>query len=153
MNTRQAIRWSAVLGLSAGLVIGAYLFGASHSQTPSLASINSQVNHANRYGSPLPSDLDGVFDCENYAREKRAALVRLGWPARDLMVRAVMIRTTGARLTGQDRHAVLLVRQGAGFTVLDNRFPQPVTIPFLEARGYAPMGENAWWPSWAGVGR
>lgn len=59
-------------------------------------------------------------DCEDYAIAKMQALRALGVPDRDLFV------TIGQDLAVRQAHAVLLVRLGGRFWVLDNRHDAPM---------------------------
>jgi len=93
-----------------------------------LGAVNRAVNLAIRpmsdlanYGevdvwsSPLATLARGAGDCEDYAIAKMAALKAAGVPAADL--RLVILR----ELARDEDHAVLAVRLGARWVVLDNR--------------------------------
>jgi predicted transglutaminase-like cysteine proteinase len=56
---------------------------------------------------------NGAGDCEDYALEKRRALIALGWPASALLI-------TEARMLSGEGHAVLTVVTEKGDLVLDN---------------------------------
>jgi predicted transglutaminase-like cysteine proteinase len=62
----------------------------------------------------------GAGDCEDYALEKRRALIELGWPPRALRFGVATSPETG-------RHAVLVVRTDKGDLVLDNLNPYIVS--------------------------
>lgn len=100
--------------------------------------VNAEVNRAVRYGSdwmqhgvadrwssPLKT-LGGIGDCEDYAVAKFHILRQAGVAADDL--RVVLLRD---RKAGED-HAVLAVRHGSRWHVLDNRWDT------LEADGDLP---------------
>jgi len=93
-----------------------------------LGAINRAVNLAIRpmsdlanYGevdvwsSPLATLAKGAGDCEDYAIAKMAALKAAGVPSADL--RLVILR----EMTRDEDHAVLAVKLGARWVVLDNR--------------------------------
>ncbi|RUX44971.1 transglutaminase, partial [Mesorhizobium sp. M4A.F.Ca.ET.050.02.1.1] len=60
---------------------------------------------------------NGFGDCEDYALEKRRALMNIGVPAGDLLM-------TVARQPNGDGHAVLTVRTSLGEFILDNLQPK-----------------------------
>jgi len=75
----------------------------------------AQHGVADKWTAPLATLGSGQGDCEDYAIAKYAALRELGIATDDL--RLVLVRD---RAAGQD-HAVLAVRQGGRWIVLDNR--------------------------------
>lgn len=107
-----------------------------------LESVNRQVNRALRWRSdqeiygeaerwamPLSDGagtIDGQIygDCEDYALEKRAALIRAGLPPEALAIAIVDSYATG-------HHAVLIVRLDGADVVLDNETPW--ILPWTEA--------------------
>jgi predicted transglutaminase-like cysteine proteinase len=85
--------------------------------------VNRSVNRAIR---PRPDPADDIWeinvaagDCEDYALQKRAELLALGWPSEALRVAVVRMRNGVA-------HAVLLVTVGETDFVLDNMTAQIV---------------------------
>jgi predicted transglutaminase-like cysteine proteinase len=79
-----------------------------------LAMVNQSVNASHLAGSPLPSDPDGVWDCDNYATAKyRALRDDFGWPPTRLALGV-------ARLPDGQKHMVVLVRGDGAWAVLDN---------------------------------
>ncbi len=63
-------------------------------------------------------------DCEDYALEKRARLIALGWPAHALALAVAIAPQRG-------RHAVLIARTDRGDFVLDNLYDEPRTLDSL----------------------
>jgi predicted transglutaminase-like cysteine proteinase len=107
----------------------------------SLSSINTYVNRATRYGSPTFKGIDGVYDCEDYAWDKWALLLKYDMVPRENM--RVVHLTIGPR-SRREGHAVLIVRVGEKLVVLDNRYSNLATVSELERRGDVPV--NGWWP-------
>jgi predicted transglutaminase-like cysteine proteinase len=70
---------------------------------------------ADHWSSPLQV-LGKAGDCEDYAITKYMLLRELGWSAADMMI--VLLRDRRAR----EDHAVLAVRGGSGWRLLDNRW-------------------------------
>ena len=62
----------------------------------------------------------GKGDCEDYVLEKRARLVKAGWPLQALLITVV-------RDKKGDGHAILTVRTDRGDFVLDNQNPKILT--------------------------
>lgn len=89
------------------------------------ARINRQVNHEFPSGAPTTRGDDGVWDCEDYANEKRVRLLAAGVPGTAVKLWSVTTRWG-------ERHAVLELRQPGGSVILDNLDPWP--IPMAEAR-------------------
>lgn len=107
-----------------------------------LETVNRQVNRALRWRSdedlygmperwamPLSDAAAGTTgqaygDCEDYALEKRAALIRAGLPAEALAIATAYSYATG-------HHAVLIVRLEGTDVVLDNETPW--ILPWTEA--------------------
>lgn len=109
-----------------------------------LGAINRAVNLAIRpmsdlanYGevdvrsSPLATLANGSGDCEDYAIAKMAALQAAGVPPEDL--RLVILR----EMSRDEDHAVLAVRLGARWVVLDNRML--VMLSDTQIAGYRPV--------------
>lgn len=101
-----------------------------------LADVNGQVNREFKALAPLPHDVDpdGVWDCENYAGEKRNRLAQAGVPWSAMRTWEV---TTG----GGEAHMVLVVYGEDGPHVLDNLHMDVKAWPAL---GYAAVKPN--WP-------
>lgn len=79
-----------------------------------LQMVNLAVNAAHAPGAALPSDPDGVWDCDNYAVAKyRNLRDDFRWQADHLALGIV-------RLPDGERHMVVLVRADAGWAILDN---------------------------------
>jgi predicted transglutaminase-like cysteine proteinase len=79
-----------------------------------LQMVNQAVNAAHLPGAALPSDPDGVWDCDNYAIAKyRALRDDFHWAADRLALGIV-------RLPGGERHMVVLVRADGDWAILDN---------------------------------
>lgn len=101
-----------------------------------ISRVHSEVNRTFRPRMPWHDacdtvlDCDGVFDCENYMLEKARLLYAAGVPRADLRFWAV----TGKR---GGRHAVLLVRNGEDWIMLDN----------VEARPLA-LAKVSWYRNW-----
>jgi len=111
---------------------------------PSIQGINAAVNSEYRWGSPATWDkADGVFDCENFAREKYRRLMNAGLLIRENM-RLVQVKYPGKK--DPVFHVVLVFVSAKGFQVLDNRYASIVTPKFLEKSGaYVPT--QGWWPA------
>jgi predicted transglutaminase-like cysteine proteinase len=69
-----------------------------------------------RWSPPLETFTTGRGDCEDYAIAKYAALTAAGVPAQD--VKLIIVRNTAAN----EDHAVVAVRDGGTWTILDNRW-------------------------------
>lgn len=83
-------------------------------ETALLQLVNEVVNASHRPGQPLPSDPDGVWDCDNYAFDKyRALRDDYHWSASRLALGV-------ARLPSGEMHMVVLVRGDGGWAILDN---------------------------------
>jgi predicted transglutaminase-like cysteine proteinase len=79
-----------------------------------LQMVNVAVNAAHAPGAALPSDPDGVWDCDNYAIAKyRALRDDFHWAADHLAIGIV-------RLPDGERHMVVLVRADGDWAILDN---------------------------------
>jgi len=76
-----------------------------------------------RWALPITAPARGISepagDCEDYALEKRAALLRLGWSASALSLAIALAPTEGL-------HAVLVAHTDHGDFVLDNLFASPI---------------------------
>lgn len=79
-----------------------------------------------RWVRPFSQFRSRVGDCEDYALEKRAALLEAGVPADRLRMAVVWSRSTGV-------HAVLVVRTAEGDFVLDNAVSE---IRRVDGTGY-----------------
>lgn len=103
--------------------------GRAQSGLARIGMINRAVNMAiepmsdmaqwgvpDRWSAPLETFATGRGDCEDYAIAKYVALMAAGIPAQD--VKLVVIRNTAAN----EDHAVVAVRQDAGWIILDNRW-------------------------------
>ncbi len=69
-----------------------------------------------RWSPPLETFTTGRGDCEDYAIAKYVALTAAGVPAQD--VKLIIVRNTAA----DEDHAVVAVRDGGQWTILDNRW-------------------------------
>ncbi len=69
-----------------------------------------------RWSPPLETFTTGRGDCEDYAIAKYVALTAAGVPAQD--VKLIIVRNTAA----DEDHAVVAVRDGGEWTILDNRW-------------------------------
>lgn len=109
-----------------------------------LRAVNRIVNEAIRYqtdpqtwgeddywASPAETLARGAGDCEDYALLKLAALAALGWEPTDLSVVVVKDLRRGIG------HAVLAVRQGASYAVLDN--VTDAVLSDTDIRDYLPL--------------
>jgi predicted transglutaminase-like cysteine proteinase len=117
---------------------GRHEFTLTEARWQQLTAVNRQVNHAivptadmSQYGVSeywaMPISEGGLArdvgsaprgDCEDYALEKRARLISLGW-RNDALVLAV------AHASGAGMHAVLVVQTDHGDFVLDNLGDEP----------------------------
>jgi predicted transglutaminase-like cysteine proteinase len=111
----------------------------ARSGRPRIDAVNRAINASIRYTSdyaqhgvadywapPLEALASGRGDCEDYAIAKYAVLRAAGVPASDL--RLLLVRDRAVR---QD-HAVLAVRDGGRWLVLDNRhlmLSEPTSLP------------------------
>ena len=125
-HARFEARWNRVL--HRGIGANAISERASHlSGTQRLQSVNTSANlaiafrddrsngKASDYWSNAGQTLArGSGDCEDYAIAKMHLLIRAGVPAAD------MFMVVGDDFTLRQAHAMLLVRQGGKFWVLDN---------------------------------
>lgn len=87
-----------------------------------LEDVNVAVNHAitpapdagaDVWSLPASEDASFTGDCEDYALEKRRALIEAGWPAGALKIAVATSRATGM-------HAALIATTAEGDYVLDN---------------------------------
>jgi predicted transglutaminase-like cysteine proteinase len=79
-----------------------------------LQMVNAAVNASHLAGVALPSDPDGVWDCDNYATAKYRSL-------RDDFHWAPSRLALGlAKLPDGQQHMVVLVRADGGWAILDN---------------------------------
>lgn len=87
-----------------------------------LQMVNEAVNASHSAGAPLPSDPDGVWDCDNYAVGKyRSLRDDFHWSPNRLAIGIV-------RLPDGRKHMVVLVRGAAGWAILDNLTNQIVPL-------------------------
>lgn len=94
-----------------------------------LQMVNQAVNAAHPAGAALPSDPDGVWDCDNYAVAKyRALRDDFHWAADHLALGLV-------RLPDGERHMVVLVRAEGDWAILDNLTDAIVPLA-ARARGH-----------------
>lgn len=101
-----------------------------------LDQVNRKVNDLPALAPFADPNGDGVWDCENYAAEKRARLERAGVPAEDLALWRVVT-------THGEAHAILVVsavRRGRPVDlVLDNLSAWTVARQALPYTGWAPL--------------
>ena len=116
LRYHPGFRLGAVLGALVGFFLAAYLLTFAMADDV-VNRINREANRVDRRSQPLEvgGDLDGVFDCEDYALLKRRLLIQAGVSPADLHLWAV----TTARGT---RHMVLEARG----LILDNLSPWAV---------------------------
>ena len=101
----------------------------THELMQTLSQVNQNINQKIQWRSdrdiygfeevwtlPLSFNQGTQGDCEDYALEKRAALLRAGFPSASLALAKVYSQATGM-------HAVLVVRTQQGDFVLDNTTP------------------------------
>ena len=69
-----------------------------------------------RWSPPLETFATGRGDCEDYAIAKYVALTAAGVPAQE--VKLIIVRNIAAN----EDHAIVAVREGSGWTILDNRW-------------------------------
>lgn len=116
--------------------------GRSFSGRRRLAEVNRAINLAvaytsdrrqygrdNVWAAPLATFASGKGDCKDYAVAKYIALLESGVPERDL--RVVVVRQARA---SEPLHAVLTVREGGEWLVLDNR--RMALLSTTEVRDY-----------------
>lgn len=92
--------------------------------------IEFQPEKGDRWATPAETLGRAAGDCEDYAVAKMQALKQLGVPERDLFL------TVGQDTALRQAHAVLLVRAGSRFWVLDNRSDR--LIPDSQFRDFMP---------------
>lgn len=115
-----------------------------HDGRARLETVNRAVNDAIRYtgdmeqhgvadlwSAPLATFASGRGDCEDYAIAKYVALRESGVAAEDM--RVVLVRD----LVVREDHAVLAVREGGRWMILDNRSMAPIADS--EARSFMPL--------------
>ncbi|HKC32682.1 MAG TPA: transglutaminase-like cysteine peptidase [Xanthobacteraceae bacterium] len=115
-----------------------------HDGRARLETVNRAVNDAIRYTSdmeqhgvadlwsaPLATFASGRGDCEDYAIAKYVALRESGVAAEDM--RVLLVRDLAVR----EDHAVLAVREGGRWMILDNRSMAPIRDS--EARSFMPL--------------
>lgn len=93
--------------------------------------VNRAVNREKRYGAPHPADqMDGVWDCENYAALKRDRLAAAGFPGR--------LTTLYCWTRRGESHAVLEATLPSGRAViLDNMTPWALPRDHTGHTGFA----------------
>lgn len=98
------------------------------------AALNRQIafrpDDGDRWSTASETMSRAAGDCEDYAIAKMQALRTLGVPDHDLFL------TIGQDLAVRQAHAVLLVRVGGRFWVLDNRYDR--LIPDDQYRDFMP---------------
>ena len=115
-----------------------------HDGQARLETVNRAVNDAIRYTSdmeqhgvpdlwsaPLASFASGRGDCEDYAIAKYVALRESGVAAEDM--RVLLVRDMAVR----EDHAVLAVREGGRWMILDNRSMAPIADG--DVRNFMPL--------------
>ena len=115
-----------------------------HDGRARLETVNRAVNDAIRYtgdmeqhgvadlwSAPLATFGSGRGDCEDYAIAKYVALREAGVAAEDM--RIVLVRDMAVR----EDHAVLAVREGGGWMILDNRSMAPIADS--DVRNFMPL--------------
>lgn len=114
-------------------------FAFSEGRWGQLRAVNRDINRSIRpstdralYGMEefwqrplLTSGAGARGDCEDYALEKRARLIALGWPADSLALAVAVAPRIGL-------HAVLLVQTDEGDFVLDNLHDEPRALSSLD---------------------
>lgn len=99
------------------------------------AALNRRIafraDKSDRWSTPGETLARAAGDCEDYAIAKMHALKALGVPAKDLFV------TLGQDHTVRQHHAVLLVRIGGQYWVLDNRTNR--LVPDTQFYGFSPI--------------
>jgi hypothetical protein len=103
-------------GCVVAILVAALPAAASDFRLGEVAQIelaNSTANRAHPLGAPLPSDPDGVWDCDNFAFMKYRILRDvLDWPAERLSLAWAQ--------RGQEGRMVVLVHGEGGWAVLDH---------------------------------
>jgi predicted transglutaminase-like cysteine proteinase len=115
-----------------------------HDGRARLETVNRVVNDAIRYtadmeqhgvadlwSAPLATFASGRGDCEDYAIAKYVALRESGVAAEDM--RVVLVRDMAVR----EDHAVLAVREGGRWMILDNRSMAPIADS--DVRNFMPL--------------
>lgn len=99
-----------------------------------------QVNGGDSWSTAANTLARGSGDCEDYAIAKGQSLVALGFPARDLFL------VIGNDLTLRSAHAILVVRLGGRYWVLDSLAGQVVEAE--QFRNFSPVitfsGDRKW---------
>lgn len=101
--------------------------------------VNATLNHriafrpekGDRWSTPAETLSKAAGDCEDYAVAKMHALKELGVSERDMFV------TVGRDTAVRQAHAVLLLRIGGRYWVMDNRSDR--LIPDSQFRDFTPM--------------
>jgi predicted transglutaminase-like cysteine proteinase len=115
-----------------------------HDGRARLENVNRAVNDAIRYtpdmeqhgvadlwSAPLATFASGRGDCEDYAIAKYVALREAGVAAEDM--RVLLVRDLAVR----EDHAVLAVREGGRWMILDNRSMAPIADS--DVRNFMPL--------------
>ncbi len=92
---------------------------------------SSRLNAGDTWSTAANTLARGSGDCEDYAIAKGKALLALGFPPQDLYL------VIGNYLTLRSAHAILVVRVGARFYVLDNLSGQVVDAE--QFRSFSPV--------------
>ena len=92
--------------------------------------IEFRPEQGDRWATPAETLGSAAGDCEDFAVAKMHALKQLGVPDRDLFL------TVGQDTATREAHAVLLLRSGGRFWVMDNRSDR--LIPDSQFRDFTP---------------
>ena len=126
-STRLDSKWRSVSRAGGSQALTRVAYSASGDRAEQLREVNAAVNHritfsedrvtygqADHWANAQESLRRGRGDCEDYAIAKMQVLRAAGIPSRDLML--VIVRD----LVRRQDHAVLAVRTGDGFVILDS---------------------------------
>lgn len=126
-STRLDSKWRSVSRAGGSQALTRVAYSASGDRAEQLREVNAAVNHritfaedrvtygqADHWANAQESLRRGRGDCEDYAIAKMQVLRAAGVPSRDLML--VIVRD----LVRRQDHAVLAVRTGDGFVILDS---------------------------------
>lgn len=92
--------------------------------------IDFRPEQGDRWATPAETLLSAAGDCEDYAVAKMHALKQLGVPESNLFL------TVGQDTATREAHAVLLLRSGGRFWVMDNRSDR--LIPDSQFKDFTP---------------
>ena len=126
-STRLDSKWRSVSRAGSGQTLTRVAYSRGADRAEQLRQVNAAVNHAitfsedvrtygqaDHWANAQESLRRGRGDCEDYAIAKMQLLRAAGVPARDLHL--VIVRD----LVRRQDHAVLAVRDGDGFAILDS---------------------------------